>query len=63
MNFLRRRVDETAQLHDVLVRVAVPQRGEGSGFIIDPAGYIATNYHVVDSASQVTVTLAGVVEV
>jgi serine protease Do len=35
-----------------------PQRGEGSGFIIDPAGYIATNYHVVDSASQVTVTLA-----
>ena len=35
-----------------------PRRGEGSGFIIDPAGYIATNYHVVDGASQLTVTLA-----
>jgi serine protease Do len=34
-----------------------PQRGEGSGFIIDAEGYIATNYHVVDGASEVTVTL------
>ena len=36
----------------------MPRRGEGSGFIIDPEGYIATNYHVVDGAQNLTVTLA-----
>jgi serine protease Do len=34
-----------------------PRRGAGSGFIIDPTGYIVTNNHVVDGASKVTVTL------
>jgi serine protease Do len=34
-----------------------PRQGEGSGFIIDSEGYIATNYHVVNGASEVTVTL------
>lgn len=29
----------------------------GSGFIIDAAGYIITNYHVIDAAEDVTVTL------
>ena len=29
----------------------------GSGFIIDPAGYIVTNNHVIEDADQVTVTL------
>jgi serine protease Do len=29
----------------------------GSGFIIDPEGYIVTNYHVVSDADQITVTL------
>ena len=29
----------------------------GSGFIIDPAGYIVTNNHVIDGASKITVTL------
>ncbi len=28
----------------------------GSGFVIDPAGYIVTNNHVIDGASSVTVT-------
>jgi serine protease Do len=30
----------------------------GSGFIIDSAGYIVTNYHVIDGADEITVTLA-----
>jgi serine protease Do len=34
-----------------------PQRGFGSGFFIDPQGVILTNYHVVDGAETVTVTL------
>ncbi len=29
----------------------------GSGFIIDPAGVIVTNYHVVEDAFEITVTL------
>ena len=33
------------------------QRASGSGFIIDPAGYIVTNNHVVDGAREVSVTL------
>ena len=32
--------------------------GQGSGFIIDPAGYIVTNRHVVQNASGIRVNLA-----
>jgi serine protease Do len=34
-----------------------PTRALGSGFIIDPAGYIVTNNHVIDHAQKITVTL------
>jgi putative serine protease PepD len=36
----------------------IPQEGVGSGFIIDPAGYIMTNNHVAANAQSLTVTMA-----
>ena len=35
-----------------------PRNGAGSGFIIDRAGYILTNHHVIASAERISVTLA-----
>jgi len=36
---------------------AVPVEGAGSGFVIDTAGHILTNYHVVAGAQTIEVTL------
>jgi S1-C subfamily serine protease len=36
----------------------VPQEGSGSGFVYDTAGHIVTNYHVVEGAEELFVTLA-----
>jgi S1-C subfamily serine protease len=37
---------------------AVPRSGTGSGTIIDHAGHILTNYHVIKDARELTITLA-----
>lgn len=36
---------------------SIPQNSLGSGFIIDPTGYIVTNYHVVTDADEIIVTV------
>jgi S1-C subfamily serine protease len=35
----------------------VPQEGQGSGFVLDKQGHILTNYHVIEQAREVWVTL------
>ena len=35
----------------------VPVEGAGSGFVIDPRGYILTNFHVVAGAQTIEVIL------
>ncbi len=61
--------DKQQQLENFLERFGFPMQegieGQerevqslGSGFVIDPAGYVVTNNHVIAEASQITVTLA-----
>jgi S1-C subfamily serine protease len=39
-------------------QATVQQVGQGSGVIVDSAGYIVTNYHVIRSATKIQVTLS-----
>ncbi|MFO7741343.1 MAG: trypsin-like peptidase domain-containing protein [Anaerolineae bacterium] len=36
----------------------VPQEGTGSGFVYDENGHVVTNYHVIEDAEELSVTLA-----
>ena len=42
---------------DEFFLLAVPSEGTGSGFVIDKQGHIVTNYHVVENARDLVVTL------
>lgn len=48
---IRRVVDTSFRLHDI-------QTGVGSGFIWNKDGYIVTNFHVIQQASRIAVTLS-----
>jgi S1-C subfamily serine protease len=39
-------------------RGAVPEEGTGSGFVYDDLGHIITNYHVIEDAEELLVTLS-----
>src|SRR6478672_326886 len=50
--------DSTNPLLDMFRRrQRTPARGVGSGFIVNPKGYILTNYHVIQDAARITVGL------
>jgi serine protease Do len=54
-------VEETGNAHEGFEDLPVvdsPRRGEGSGFVVDPDGYILTNQHLVSSPSRIRVRLA-----
>src|SRR6476659_9669961 len=44
-------------LLDMFRRQRRPTRGVGSGFIVNPTGYILTNHHVIEDASRIIVGL------
>jgi S1-C subfamily serine protease len=50
-------ITSTALAYDFFFN-EVPQKGTGSGFIINEQGYIVTNNHVVEDAKSLEVTLA-----
>ncbi len=50
-------ITSTVLSQDFFFRV-VPERGTGSGFVIDDKGLILTNNHVVENADNLEVTLA-----
>ena len=59
------RVNASPYANDPLFRMLLPEwynqkvQSLGSGFIYDPEGYIITNAHVAEGATDITVTLAG----
>jgi S1-C subfamily serine protease len=49
-------ITSTALAYDVFSN-PVPQKGTGTGFVVDDRGYILTNNHVVEEADSLEVTL------
>ena len=50
-------ITSVSYAYDFFMR-PVPQEGTGSGFVYDTEGHIVTNYHVVENAEELSVTLA-----
>ena len=50
-------ISNFALFTDSLGRSSLQERGAGSGVIIDENGYIVTNYHVIENARELIVTL------
>ncbi len=50
-------ITSTVLSQDFFFRV-VPERGTGSGFLVDDKGYVLTNNHVVENADSLEVTLS-----
>ena len=44
--------------YDFFYRAIPAESGSGTGFIIDDSGTIVTNYHVVENASKLNITLS-----
>ena len=42
---------------DRFLWIEIPSKGEGSGVVIDQRGHVLTNYHVVEGAQEIQVTL------
>ncbi len=42
-----------------MMDLEVPSKGMGSGFVLDKRGHIVTNYHVIEGARDIQVTLDG----
>lgn len=50
-------ISTVSQRADRFFLLAVPEQGNGSGSVLDKSGHVLTNYHVVEDARQVMVTL------
>ena len=50
-------IDTKGYQADRFLLFAIPSEGEGSGSVIDRQGHVLTNFHVVDGAKQIQVTL------
>ena len=51
-------ISNIAVNYDFFYRAMPAETGSGTGFIIDKSGIIVTNYHVVENANKLVVTLA-----